>query len=1155
MTTFREYYLTEQKIKRGRGKFSSGASVKNAISNLKTKFAMDKARDIKAYLSSNKNPFFKGNNLRLIYLEKRTTNYKGEEVSLELLKEEEERDLIRDFFRKDDVGFFSLIFSVLLVLRNFKYLKTEEEKKVLFPYLPDSFFGNREEEIKEEEEEEEEETPTFKSRSKANTSTIRKICQEIEDGMFKYKEDDEKEVVNKFPAIVYVMTTYFDENNKESKLSSYINNIIGVPLSERVAVPYFIESAPKSGKFRNFKSHYKDEEDREKMEQEERERKEKEKSGGEEKEEPKEKTSFEKEKYDKPQSPKNDESDFDDDDDEEIKTMPRVKISMPDDAKKILAMSNYHGKNLEDVKNEFTALDALMDKAQNGDILKAFMSGDSVDINFPGFKGDNLNLFNYSIKQADEDLSEVFTDFTKDKWKKRKREIRDVKIAGSKLVGNLYTSAKTKKGLDKLGERVGVNDLEEGIKDQGIFKGVKDRSTFRGVKKIGAGKFEAIDKEILNIKKLVYNIRDAEDKNVLKADIKKVIDTAKKRVISSATNIIYYYSQANEKYRKNLAKKIQTINDNYSRIRKYDEDETVTSLSYGLNRIKGNFSSMVSRLNTLLDNYREIIGTATYKVKRLERDQKEYMANKKDYQVLKRRARDKYLDEKGKRDEAELKREDKKSQREDIKDIKTVLKEIESYIAKIEAEDKDLASSKEFKSLKAIKKIFDEKQNNENINKLVKAYREIRFGREKGEDDFKKSGKTEKEMLKSVRAIVEQEGTRGAITVSIVHSKENFSEEESIKLANFVMNNKGLYEAFSLSIKDLRTSYEKFRKTASASEGFKSVALRMNRISRLVERAIERMSQTKTEEPFKKDDSGKKKAKKEQENTSTKTEKEEEQSEEKTFDGAKKTVSKANKRAGIIKRTIDKIVKHMEAKASESAKYMSDLMRGVPPHAKKPEEQQPEEGKDKMASLYFREDTEGITQKNDKISEASRNIFLPYRKESDNIVMLTNRMGNSNNVDDIYKASLEIVKIIKSPESPKALLPNYANKIINNTEMALSKLEEELEKRDGDQFIKIVDSGQAINTILWWVNSASIFFRNKFVNALDNLTYSKMEPKTRIIEPENEMPKDAKPAITTKKIGDEENGDGVEDIEDDDEEKDEPKNLLDLARKKIKAGK
>ena len=68
---------------------------------------------------------------------------------------------------------------------------------------------------------------------------------------------------------------------------------------------------------------------------------------------------------------------------------------------------------------------------------------------------------------------------------------------------------------------------------------------------------------------------------------------------------------------------------------------------------------MVSRLNTLLDNYREIIGTATYKVKRLERDQKEYMANKKDYQVLKRRARDKYLDEKGKRDEAELKREDK----------------------------------------------------------------------------------------------------------------------------------------------------------------------------------------------------------------------------------------------------------------------------------------------------------------------------------------------------------------------------------------------------------------------------------------------------------------------------------------------------------------
>lgn len=1041
MITFREFLLREENDSAVRSDVSPrnglySKSADRAVKSLSSPKALEKAEEIKNFLTEENNPFFDNKGLKIVSIV--YENPPG----FSFVSPDETRESIRKFFSKygKNNEYTSIFYNLFIALRNYVILKTDEEREIVKKYIPDRVASSE--------------------RAMEENSIL--LVESLKDYSYKSMTEGKGKQV---PAYTYCIREFFDGRNLEEKKKRYVQTIIKSDPDKNVyygGTPEVITTSSNKSTHKTF--FMSQEHDQEPDESEEEESGERE---SEKKETPKMSPNIknvgkEDEKESKKETPKSKNSEPDtpetEQDDEGAGNEPEgAETEAPEEEPKedpekdlfsgLVASKNYGGKSLKEVVSEYEKIKEFLNIVNSRSLLDLFTDGGTLGGKLHKYS----NPLSTSLKAIERKVGEGFTEYTEKDRKEDKREIRDVKRAGSAL-GGAYLKLKTQKGLERTGKRVRASapkvNLEESIR--GYFK---------------------IEKSINSIRKELEDLYNASNKSVVRTGVNEKLTEVSDKIIKYAERVILHYRKENRKYEKDLSKRIGDIRNEDKVIRNFDEPTYVRNLGYSLNNIKGNLRNLINDLNRFLKLYEDIASVTTYKSQKEKERLEKIKSSEHDYKKLERKAFNRYREEKLSRQGAE--------------DSKKMIKTLEGI--KEFSEHKKKEGFGKIKMFNDFDKNLDKSLNDLNFelaNKVIEKYDEIKYLSPKELNDRSDTLTKAEEELRRLKNSDTEVGKR--TYGDLLSRYQSYINNPSEK------------------------SYQDLEKKAGVVEF------------------------PKTDDEIYDVSSGKEKLKSKREDIKKEP--------EKTIDpqNVKKDIGLIKRMAERFRASSEKRKVDISKVASESAR-IDKMIRGK---HRTQQTQAPIQDAQGRATLYFKEDV-------NTVSTVSANLFEPFKKVNDNIVVFTNRASSAKSIEEIDDALNRVRRIISSTNRPSIIVPSYSDRIISNIDTILDKIETLLDTGKADP--KIVERcSKVISMLINYLDYASSNLRNQLMAEIRKGG----TPVQRPSAPDENIPQGVKPAITTKKIGNEEEEES-EETEDDEEKEELPekKNLLALAREKIKAGK
>lgn len=586
----------------------------------KNRFSIE-AKKIKEYFSSQNSPIKNDGELVFLTIESEQVSREGRNpIIINAINPKTSRTMAQNFFKKirshAETDLFAGLYSVLKNQGVFE----KPVKKLLKFYLPEHLLDESEEgnqaldKIRE-------------TLLKESIDTVYPRVKEEDDGSNAYLNYMKKD----FSLFSYLVIYHILAKTKTARLRQYTEEVMGIPSGERgysaPRTPPFFANRPKTNKDEITLSV----------------------SSADSKENVKNAKEAEKTEDRKSQKEYDDNDEYDDENEDDSDNKNEYN--------ELVQRKEYRKIPIEEIRKEATELNDLSNIIKSGKIIDSFINGSAIKL------GEReLNIFKSSMDKIDSELEEFKTVYTKKDRKEDIRKIRSVKMAGGKL-GSAYVSTKTDSGLEKLAKRTRLE--EASIVNRNISdKRSAGENIPKEIRALGHGKFSSIQNEMLKVKKDIKNILDKKNKTIVKEDIFRMAEKAKGSVLESARSISYFYNIEIQKKIKTLNKKMQIFEDPYKVIKKFDEANFAISLGRYLNLVKADISSLVDNLNTLLDDYKEIISIIYYKVGKEKKDKEDIMANPAGYGKLERIARDRTFKEISKREE-KLKKKQNKEQKQD----------------------------------------------------------------------------------------------------------------------------------------------------------------------------------------------------------------------------------------------------------------------------------------------------------------------------------------------------------------------------------------------------------------------------------------------------------------------------------------------------------
>lgn len=277
--------------------------------------------------------------------------------------------------------------------------------------------------------------------------------------------------------------------------------------------------------------------------------------------------------------------------------------------------------------------------------------------------------------------------------------------------------------------------------------------------------------------------------------------------------------------------------------------------------------------------------------------------------------------------------------------------------------------------------------------------------------------------------------------------------------------------------------------------------------------------------------------------------------------------------ANKIQKKVEILRKKMKLSISEITKIMKNVdEKNVPDMEEKKENNQQQQQQQKKASLTFKESVILEELKQEKIKRIKQELFFPHKQNSDKIMVLLNKAKTSENVEQMTETMLEVRKILLNRNTrPQIFVPEYSSVATSIIEALASKIEDMASREKGDEDEEKIERENMTSCF----NSFSIVLN--FINeSINNFEQSFRKNFSNSEQENTDLPQNAKPALTTakpnynmvnnnvtpnnvvpnnnqndEKIEDDDSESGEEDDEDE-EDDGKPKNLLSLAKKKLK---
>lgn len=264
----------------------------------------------------------------------------------------------------------------------------------------------------------------------------------------------------------------------------------------------------------------------------------------------------------------------------------------------------------------------------------------------------------------------------------------------------------------------------------------------------------------------------------------------------------------------------------------------------------------------------------------------------------------------------------------------------------------------------------------------------------------------------------------------------------------------------------------------------------------------------------------------------------------KKFDEVKKEFSQKKTISASIKDRMINFLKKLAEKPStvETAKIMLDR--------NKPKTQEPTQQVKKPVDKAVNESVSYLTEDelSSNIASKTAELFKPHKLANDKIFINLRKAVNAGDKDAFVKPLVEIKNTLLSGNAPTITILTYADNMINLMNTIITKIDDLDDKMTDEEY---KDSISAVNALNNFIETGLTNLQNQLEKAFSAQPQQETQPQAESV------PTGAKPALTTK--AEKEDKEVEKDLEKKDETEeeteDEPKNLLALAKQKLKSGK
>jgi hypothetical protein len=259
----------------------------------------------------------------------------------------------------------------------------------------------------------------------------------------------------------------------------------------------------------------------------------------------------------------------------------------------------------------------------------------------------------------------------------------------------------------------------------------------------------------------------------------------------------------------------------------------------------------------------------------------------------------------------------------------------------------------------------------------------------------------------------------------------------------------------------------------------------------------------------------------------------------KKFDEVKKEFSQKKTISANIKDRMTNFIKKLAEKPStvETAKIMLDRNR--------PKTQQTTQPAKKPESKAVNESVSYLTEDelSSNIANKTAELFKPHKLANDKIFINLRKAVNAGDKDAFVKPLVEIKNTLLSGNAPSITILTYADGMINFMNTVITKIDDLDDKMTDEEYKDVISAVNALNS----------FIETGLTN-LQNQLEKSFSTQPQQEQPEN-IPANAKAALTTETGEEEEEKPKEDNEEESEEENEEPKNLLALAKKKFRSNK